>query len=149
MGGEEVCSMWFQGTICLWWEWEVADLQGLRDKWGHRKDEWSICGLVDGHTSIKLKRKGPILRWSGVNMTILSLSRNEELICWLDSRHFRLTPLRTRPAPTSHPSSLSPSNCCAFVTWAWAFLWFHHRLWWETEPPPHERRREGGKKSLL
>lgn len=34
--GEGGCSRWFQGTICLWWEWEVADLQGLRDKWGHR-----------------------------------------------------------------------------------------------------------------
>lgn len=27
-GRRGVCSMWFQGTICLRWEWEVVDLQG-------------------------------------------------------------------------------------------------------------------------
>lgn len=50
------------------------------------------------------------------------------------------------PSPHLTPLSMSPSNCWALVTWAWAFLWFHHGPWWETEPLPHERWREGGKK---
>lgn len=88
-------SMWFQGTIYLWWEWEVVDLQGLIDKWGHLKDEWAIWALW---TATHLSSVGILWIWPFYPCP----GRNEELICWLDNHHFRPTPLRTRPAPTSH-----------------------------------------------
>ncbi len=82
--------------------------------------------IADGHTSIKLKKKGQFNVGALRIWAFYPCPRgNKELIWWLDHHHFRLTPLRTRPAITSHPfpchqatvalSSHGPGLSCGFI----------------------------------